>query len=1075
MKKRLIALVITIVMILSTISSSPIYAKQKEDVANKGSKLVSSGDFTIKYKVLEPTRSEFADMPNDWSTQSINGCIEKGLLQGFEENGQKLIRPTSYTTRAQMATILNRIFDISDKADLSGVLDIPSDSWYADVMSKAAHMGIFAKDTYMRPNDNITREEAMTVIVRAFSIKTETNYNIEKFKDFSELASWAIESVRVLAANGYIQGNNGYLNPKAYMTRAELCKLLNVVLKDNEIENLEGEKVIEQPKNKKSSSNNNSDNDNNNNTIIEGSHAVTETTILAEGNNSNEFKLGFRYANDMTGVASYMMVYSVKDITSVYNALKDKTRAEFDDYDTEEINKGKLITNLDYADGAANTYYSSQKDIITNQEITEPGLYHFYVLSLSTDGLIGIAEANKTIDKKPFPKDMIATRDGGYSLENYGVEFNTFSDDRIINNIVFYSELGESNIRKLVSDLTSNQIEELVNSNKAIYTGRELESGVKFISTLKDFEGNSYDDEKIYYIYALAVSNGGALGLSKADLMLTPANGPAPLTNIGTGKGFVIPAGGSTSLNPNSNSYVQGYIDAFKQATPGITPRVAVFETSSGAESTMYDYFYNDGDSSDKVVLEKDGCEAVYIPLGIDNYESITNEKYFADLVKSCHIVLLMGGDQAKHARALTNDDGSLTEVGKAIKYVFNIGGTIAGTSAGAQVLSDPAFQGGGNGSYEAMFWNDTEKLDMSDYNGKTDSDVDSSKALNNIAYNSTGYVDLAAGRRVLLDTHFDARGRLGRLLVALRDTNNGITTGTAIGLDEGTGIRISEGTHIGTVFGNGGVFIVDADEAVWDTGDVFGVSNIKLNYLTEGDTYNFDSKEVKTSKNIIVNFGESIKIKENAFGTYQVSKILLELAKSTESKIVVPVIKAAGTEFATGPEFEVTFEKVGSTICYSSDDDYSNGSAGANLGEYNKTTIDNIKVSISAKESTPDPLSIIGVFTNKGYDAKIEFNNNLKVGFSASKDYLVDLYEEVAEDYITLKRGDQTLVQDIDASLCILEENVLRIVLDENEGDFQVGDRIVIHTNIEDILGQKLNEELVYVLNTDQQWVIAE
>lgn len=1073
MKKRLIALVITIIMILSTISSSPIYAQQKEDVVNKGSKLVFSGDFTIEYKVSETTSSEFEDMPNDWSTQSIKNCIEKGLLQGFEENGQKLIKPTSYTTRAQMATILNRIFDINGKSDLNGVLDVPSDSWFTDIMSKAAHMGIFVKDSYMRPNDNITREEAMTVIVRAFNIKTETNYNIENFVDFSELSSWAIESVRVLAANGYIHGNNGYLNPKAYMTRAELCKLLNVVLRDNEIENSEKEEVIEAPKNNKNKSS--SSNSNKNNTIIEGLHAVTETTILAEGNNSNEFKLGFRYADDMTGVAAYMMVYSVKDIANVYDALKDKTRSEFDDYDMEEINKGKLITNLDYADGAANTYYSSQKDIITNQEITEPGLYHFYVLSLSNDGLIGIAEADKTIDKKPFPKDIIATRDGGYSLENYGVEFNTFSDDRIVNNIVFYSELGESNIRGLVSDLTANQIKELVDSNKAIYTGRDIESGVKFISTLKDFEGNSYDDSKIYYIYALAVSKDGALGLSKADLMLTPANGPAPLTNIGTGKGFVIPAGGSTSLNPNSKSYVQGYIDAFKQATPGIAPRVAVFETSSGAESTMYDYFYNDGESSDKVVLEKDGCEAVYIPLGIDNYESITNEKYFADLVKSCHIALLMGGDQAKHARALTNDDGSLTEVGKAIKYVFDHGGTIAGTSAGAQVLSDPAFQGGGNGSYEAMFWNDTEKLDMSDYNGKTDSDVDSSKTLNNIAYNSTGYVDLAAGRRVLLDTHFDARGRLGRLLVALRDTNNGITTGTAIGLDEGTGIRISEDTHIGTVFGNGGVFIVDADEAIWSDSEVFGVSNIKLNYLTEGDTYNFDSKEVTTSKNIIVNLGESIKTKENAFGTYQVSKILLELAKTTESKIVVPVIKAEGTEFATGSDFEVSFEKTESTKCYTSDENYKNGSAGVNLSEYNKTTIDNMKMSISAKEPTPDPLSIIGVFTNKGYDAKIEFNNNLKVGFSASKDYLVDLYEEVAEDYITLKRGNQTLVQDIDASLCIVEENVLRIVLAENEGDFQVGDRIVIHTNIADILGQKLNEELVYVLNTDQQWVIAE
>lgn len=91
------------------------------------------------------------------------------------------------------------------------------------------------------------------------------------------------------------------------------------------------------------------------------------------------------------------------------------------------------------------------------------------------------------------------------------------------------------------------------------------------------------------------------------------------------------------------------------------TPRIAVIETTIGSEQEMYDDMYlPDGEyASFSDTLRARGMEPVYIPLGIDNYRDVQNTKYFADLIRSCHIVFFTGGDQAYYGLALANPDGS--------------------------------------------------------------------------------------------------------------------------------------------------------------------------------------------------------------------------------------------------------------------------------------------------------------------------------------------------------------------------------------------------------------------------------
>ncbi len=215
-------------------------------------------------------------------------------------------------------------------------------------------------------------------------------------------------------------------------------------------------------------------------------------------------------------------------------------------------------------------------------------------------------------------------------------------------------------------------------------------------------------------------------------------------------------------------------------------------------------------------------------------------------MIKTCDAVWMQGGDQAKHAKCLLRGDGSDTKILEAMRYVHDRGGVIAGTSAGMHIMSDPVF---GYGNIEdSLIANETEAFTIEEI--PNINSIDTEIENNNLMHPGIGF--MPAG--VVNDTHFDERGRLGRLIVAMRDTEAEI----GIGADEGTGFAITEidGDMVGEVVGNHGIFIVDSYYADYEGSgqDVaFGVDELLVHYLSKGDTYNFDSYEVIPASNKIL------------------------------------------------------------------------------------------------------------------------------------------------------------------------------------------------------------------------------
>jgi cyanophycinase len=292
---------------------------------------------------------------------------------------------------------------------------------------------------------------------------------------------------------------------------------------------------------------------------------------------------------------------------------------------------------------------------------------------------------------------------------------------------------------------------------------------------------------------------------------------------------------------------------AIREASGRPKPRLAVLmgskQSLEAARTIFFDDEMRDGkihDPSTRTFLEGMGFEPIFIPLALDNREAGAFDPEVVKLVESCDAAYFVGGDQAKHVRALLTDAGEDTPVMAAVRRLHEAGGVIAGTSAGAHAQG--ARQYGEGRVYEYLVENRLDTRAVRDATLQDPKDPD---------LGSLGPgLGLLPESNALVCTHFDARYRLGRLLVAMKETDrhaglppSGVSAERTlgIGVDENTALLIKDG--VGTVFGEGGVFIVDASQARFGDSGPFSANGLRLHYLSPGDSYDFASRSVSSTK----------------------------------------------------------------------------------------------------------------------------------------------------------------------------------------------------------------------------------
>jgi cyanophycinase len=278
-------------------------------------------------------------------------------------------------------------------------------------------------------------------------------------------------------------------------------------------------------------------------------------------------------------------------------------------------------------------------------------------------------------------------------------------------------------------------------------------------------------------------------------------------------KGYLIAIGGSEDKGEEEkirekklNFFEEGILKQIVElAGKKSEPKIEVITTASSIPDEV--------SQSYKRAFKKLGVDQVG-HLKLLSREDADNNKSLDRLQRS-NCILFSGGDQLRLCSLLGGTIFIEQLKEKYLKEHF----VIAGTSAGAAAMSNTMICGG-----------------------------DENKAF------MKGEVELSIGfglvQSVIIDTHFDARGRFGRLVQAIAAQPGAI----GVGLDEDTGVLLEKGRRLKAI-GLSSVVIVDGSSIKCNNiadikgGKPISISSLHVHVMAKDDMFDIQLRELTPAK----------------------------------------------------------------------------------------------------------------------------------------------------------------------------------------------------------------------------------
>ncbi len=166
-----------------------------------------------------------------WAIDSIDKLYENGIIS----SGGGSYGPTATAKRADFLVMLVKTLKLNTTFT-DNFKDVPKGSYYYDAVGIAKALGI-AKGSgglYM-PTTGITREDLFSLIYRALPIAgkqlQDANEDVlNVYSDSNKISSYARQAIAVFTKEGIIHGNAGKVNPKSYISRAEIAVILSKLI-----------------------------------------------------------------------------------------------------------------------------------------------------------------------------------------------------------------------------------------------------------------------------------------------------------------------------------------------------------------------------------------------------------------------------------------------------------------------------------------------------------------------------------------------------------------------------------------------------------------------------------------------------------------------------------------------------------------------------------------------------------------------------------------------------------------------------------------------------------------------------
>ncbi|OXM84501.1 S-layer homology domain-containing protein [Paenibacillus rigui] len=195
--------------------------------------LYSQGVYALINKPVE-----FKDAQAHWANPAIHEMGSRLIVSG---TAPERFEPDRSITRGEFAAMVVKALGLQAASTQSAFQDVQLGDWYAPYVEAAQQYGVISGygNGSFGPHDMLTREQAMTIIVRAMKLagadpklmQDETHPGLNDFKDAELIADYAEPAIQEALSTGLITGRDGgFIAPKDSMTRAETAVLLQRLL-----------------------------------------------------------------------------------------------------------------------------------------------------------------------------------------------------------------------------------------------------------------------------------------------------------------------------------------------------------------------------------------------------------------------------------------------------------------------------------------------------------------------------------------------------------------------------------------------------------------------------------------------------------------------------------------------------------------------------------------------------------------------------------------------------------------------------------------------------------------------------
>lgn len=200
--------------------------------ANRNGTIMFTVDHFGKYAIMEYNK-KFVDVDITWANHEIEVLTARHIIDGVDSDD---FAPYNNITRAEFSKLIVKALNLESGKNIVIFKDVEPGKWYTDSVNIAASLGLVTGyDGKFNPNDDITREEMATIIVRILKhVDATGDYTISgiDFADKDEISTWAKEAAAIAENKGLINGiGENRFAPKKTATRAEAAVVIYRLLK----------------------------------------------------------------------------------------------------------------------------------------------------------------------------------------------------------------------------------------------------------------------------------------------------------------------------------------------------------------------------------------------------------------------------------------------------------------------------------------------------------------------------------------------------------------------------------------------------------------------------------------------------------------------------------------------------------------------------------------------------------------------------------------------------------------------------------------------------------------------------